>query len=121
MNRSQNGYADNIEDETVNNSAYRKVLYTGPNMQLVVMTLQPGEEIGAEIHDEHDQFFRVEEGVATVIIDGEELTIEEDEVAIVPGGKEHNVINNGEDLLKLYTIYAPPEHPDGTLQETKPE
>lgn len=120
MNRSKNGYADNIETETLNNTAYRKVLFTGSHMQLVLMTLQPGEEIGEEIHEGHDQFFRIEEGLAKVTIDNEEIDLKEDEVAIVPSGKKHNVKNSGESLLKLYTIYAPPEHPDGTLQETKP-
>lgn len=121
MNESQNGYAANIETETIENENFRKVLYTGQHMQLVVMTLQPGEDIGAEVHDGHDQFFRVEEGVAQVVIDGEEIEVKEDEVAIVPGGKEHNVINIGEGLLKLYTIYAPPEHPEGRVDEHKPK
>ncbi|HEX9804955.1 MAG TPA: cupin domain-containing protein [Candidatus Dojkabacteria bacterium] len=120
MNRSQNGYADNIESETLANSAYRKVLFTGSNMQLVLMTLQPGEEIGEEVHEEHDQFFRIEEGNATFIMNGEKLELKADDAAIVPAGKIHNVINSGDRLLKLYTIYAPPEHPEGTVQETKP-
>lgn len=121
-NRSQNGYATNIEDETLNNDFFRKVLYTGPKMQLVVMTLQPGEDIGMEIHDGHDQFFRVEEGEVTVFIDGEEIVLKEDEVAIVPAGKQHNVTNNSKDkVAKLYTIYAPPEHPDGRVDEQKPQ
>ncbi len=84
------------------------------------MTLKPGEEIGMEIHEEHDQFFRVEEGKAKVIMNGEEIELSEDEVAIVPAGVQHNVINTGDNLLKLYTIYAPPEHPDGRVDKTKP-
>lgn len=120
-NRSTNGYADNIETETLENSFFRKVLYTGPNMQLVVMTLQPGEDIGLETHDGHDQFFRVEEGEVTVRIGEEDVVIKEDEVAIVPSGMAHNVTNNSQtDVAKLYTIYAPPEHPDGRINETKP-
>lgn len=120
MNRSKVGYADNIESETLGNDNYRKVLYTGSFMQLVVMTLDPGEEIGAEVHEGHDQFFRIEEGTAKVIMNGEETTLNADEVAIVPSGAEHNVINIGEGLLKLYTIYSPPEHPEGTIQKDKP-
>ena len=119
-NRSLKGYSSNIEEETVGNSFFRKVLYTGPNMQLVVMTLQPGEDIGMEVHDGHDQFFRVEQGEVVVFIDGEEITVKEDEVAIVPAGKQHNVTNQSETVAKLYTIYAPPEHPDGRVNETKP-
>lgn len=121
MNKSINGYASNIEDETLKNDNFRKVLYTGPNMQLVVMTLQPGEDIGLEVHDEHDQFFRVEEGEVTVFIAGEEVIVGEDEVAIVPGGKQHNVTNNSTTkVAKLYTIYAPPEHADGRIDAVKP-
>lgn len=120
-NRSKNGYASNIEDETLQNQNFRKVLYTGSKMQLVVMTLKPGEDIGLEVHDGHDQFFRVEEGKALVKINDEEVEITDDEVAIVPSGAEHNVTNVGKTLLKLYTIYAPPEHPDGRIDEVKPE
>jgi len=121
-NKSTNGYASNIEEEVLMNDNFRKVLYTGPNMQLVVMTLQPGEDIGMEVHDEHDQFFRVEEGEVVVSIDGEEVTVGEDEVAIVPGGKEHNVTNKSDSkVAKLYTIYAPPEHADGRVDKKKPE
>jgi len=121
-NKSTNGYASNIEEETLTNDNFRKVLYTGVNMQLVVMTLQPGEDIGMEVHEEHDQFFRVEEGEVTVFIDGEEVTIGEDEVAIVPAGKEHNVTNTSDNkVARLYTIYAPPEHADGRIDEKKPE
>ncbi len=91
-------------------------------MQLVVMTLQPGEEIGMEVHSNIDQFFRVETGVAKVIIDGEEDIIGPDYVAIVPAGAEHNVINSSaQDPLRLYTIYTPPEHKDGTIHRTKAE
>jgi len=119
MNRSKNGYAANIEDETENNDNYRKVLYTGSHMQLVVMSLKPGEEIGEEVHDGHDQFFRVEVGQAKVTIDDEEIDLVDDEVAIVPSGAKHNVVNTGDTDLKLYTIYAPAEHEDGTVQKEK--
>lgn len=116
------GYIDNIEDKTKENSSFRKVLYTGTHMQLVVMSLKPGEDIGEEIHEHVDQFFRVEEGSAQVIIDGEEHAVEEDMVIIVPAGAKHNVINtsNTEDL-KLYTIYAPANHPEGTEHVTREE
>ncbi|MDQ6986051.1 MAG: cupin domain-containing protein [Candidatus Dojkabacteria bacterium] len=122
MNKSQVGYVDNIESETKSNTSYRKVLFTGKRMQLVLMTLKPGEEIGMEVHEDHDQFFRIESGTAKIIMNGEESIAEEDFAAIVPAGAQHNVINASDtDLLKLYTIYAPPEHPEGTLQENKPE
>ena len=120
MNQSKNGYQDNIEEETLANSDYRRVLYTGDNMQLVLMSLAPGEEIGAEVHREHDQFFRFEAGKGKVIIDGEELLVGDGDAVIVPAGSEHNVINVSEqEDLRLYTIYAPPEHPAGTVHHTK--
>lgn len=116
------GYVDNIEDRTKENSSFRKVLFTGTYMQLVVMSLKPGEDIGEEVHDNVDQFFRVEEGVAKVIIDGEEHIVEEDMVIIVPAGSLHNVINISEtEILKLYTIYAPPNHPENTEHVTREE
>ncbi len=120
MNTSHVGYAGKLADDTVANTDYRHVIYTGKNMQLVLMTLQVGEEIGEEVHETHDQFFRVEEGVAEVIMNGEVNRIEADDAAIVPAGAKHNVKNVGTGLLKLYTIYAPPQHPDGTVQATKP-
>lgn len=121
MNKSQVGYLDNIEQETLGNENYRKVLYTGPNMQLVVMSLELNEEIGMEVHAEHDQFIRVEQGAARVMLNDETLELNEDEAVIIPAGTKHNVVNIGDDLLKLYTIYTPPEHPEGTVQEAKPE
>ncbi|MCW1888223.1 MAG: cupin domain-containing protein [Candidatus Moranbacteria bacterium] len=114
-----NGYTGNIERQTEENENYREVLYTGPNMQLVVMALQAGEEIGMEKHDTHDQFFRIEQGECRVVINGESSVLKDGEAAIVPAGAEHNVINTGEEVLKLYTIYAPPEHPAGTIHKTK--
>ena len=113
------GYTDNIEDRTLENTDFRRVLYTGAHMQLVVMCLQPGEEIGTEVHPDIDQFFRVEEGKAKLLIDGVEHTLEHDEIAIVPAGAEHNVINPGDAPLRLYTLYGPPEHRDGTVHATK--
>ena len=112
------GYIDNIEDRTLENTDFRRVLYTGAHLQLVLMCLQPGEEIGSEVHPDIDQFFRVEQGKARLLIDGAEHILEHDEVAIVPAGAEHNVINAGDTPLKLYTLYAPPEHRDGTVHAT---
>ena len=116
------GYVDNIEDRTEENKSFRKVLYTGKHMQLVVMTLRPGEDIGEEIHDNVDQFFRIEEGCAKVLIDDQEYTVKEDMVIIVPAGALHNIINESPDeLLQLYTIYTPPNHPEGTEHVTREE
>lgn len=114
------GYFGHIEEDTTNNTYYRKVLWTGKHSQLVLMTLKPGEEIGLETHEGHDQFFRFEEGEGLAVIDGEEFRVEDGDAVIVPSGSEHNVTNTGDVLLKLYTIYSPAEHPDGTLQELKP-
>ncbi len=113
------GYIDNIEEKTLENSNFRKVLFTGSHMQLVVMSLKAGEDIGEEVHDTVDQFFRVEEGEAKFVIDGEENIVKEDMVAIVPAGSKHNVINVGDGDLKLYTIYAPANHPEGTVHATR--
>ena len=116
------GYIDNIEEKTQGNSNFRQVLYTGKHMQLVVMSLKPGEDIGEEVHDTVDQFFRIEEGEAKFIIDGVESLVKEDMVAIVPAGSLHNVINNSStEDLKLYTIYSPANHPEGTIHATKEE
>jgi mannose-6-phosphate isomerase-like protein (cupin superfamily) len=115
------GYCDNIEKRTVENEDFRRVLYTGHNLQLVLMTLQPGDEIGAEVHDDRDQFFRVEEGSGAIDIDGVENRVQDDFAVIVPAGARHNVRNTGSQPLRLYTIYAPPEHKDGVVQSTKVE
>ena len=115
------GYIDDIEEKTLENNNFRKVLFTGEHMQLVVMCLKPGEDIGEEVHDHVDQFFRIEQGEAKVIIDGKEDTLKEDMVAIVPAGALHNVVNTGDIDLKLYTIYSPPNHPDGTVHKDKAE
>ena len=113
------GFHDNIQEDTLENENFRKVLYTGKNMQLVLMTLQPGENIGMEHHDA-DQFFRFEGGVGQCIINGNEYDIKADDSIFVPGGAEHDVINTSDsELLQLYTLYGPPNHIDGAVHETK--
>lgn len=114
------GYSTDIETDTTQNTFFRKVLYTGHNSQLVLMSLQPGEEIGLEVHSDRDQFFRIEQGTGEVHIDGNVITVKDGSAVIVPAGAQHNVINTSSDqLLKLYTIYSPPEHKDGTVHATK--
>ena len=113
------GYVENIEEATVSNRDFRRVLYTGKNLQLVLMTLQPGEEIGEEVHEDRDQFFRIEEGRGTVYIDGTPNQVEDDFAVIVPAGARHNVVASGDQPLKLYTIYGPPEHRDGVVHKDK--
>jgi mannose-6-phosphate isomerase-like protein (cupin superfamily) len=113
------GFVDDIEDRTEENEDFRRVLYTGKNLQLVLMALRPGEEIGEEVHDDRDQFFRVEKGEGEVSIDGKRTKVESDFAIVVPAGARHNVRNTGDEPLKLYTIYAPPEHVDGTVHATK--
>ena len=115
------GFVDDIEDLTESNKDFRRVLYTGKHLQLVLMTLQPGEEIGEEVHDTHDQFFRIEKGKGEVLIDGVKTKVKADFAIIVPAGARHNVINSGEKPLKLYTLYGPPEHKHGVVQATKAE
>ncbi|NOT81041.1 MAG: cupin domain-containing protein [Bacteriovoracaceae bacterium] len=104
---------------TEDNKYFRKVLYTGKKMQLVLMSLKEGEEIGEEVHVDRDQFFRIEKGKGEVVIDGKKTQVEEDFAFIVPAGSKHNVINTGEGPLQLYTLYGPPEHLDGTIHKTK--
>lgn len=113
------GFVENIEKLTVENDNYRKVLYTGKHMQLVLMTLQAGEEIGREVHEGHDQFFRIEAGQGRITIDDQEHDVQDDDAMIVPAGAWHNVVNTGKAPLRLYTLYGPPEHRDGVLQATK--
>lgn len=113
------GYVDDIEAATVRNTDFRRVLYTGANLQLVLMTLQPGEEIGEETHDDRDQFFRIEEGKGVIVIDEGRHEVEDDFAVIVPAGARHNVINSGSTPLKLYTLYGPPEHRDAVVHRTK--
>lgn len=115
------GFVGDIEDLTEENEKFRHVLYTGKYLQLVLMSLQPGEEIGEEVHDDRDQFFRIEEGSGEIIIDGVANPVEDDIAVIVPAGAKHNVRNTGDEPLRLYTIYGPPEHVDGTVHATKAE
>mgnify|MGYP000330226151 CR=1 FL=1 len=112
------GYFDDIEAATEQNELFRKVLYTGHNLQLVLMTIQPGEEIGAEVHDDRDQFFRFEAGEGEVTVDDNVYAVKADDAVIVPQGAMHNVKCTGDEPLKLYTIYGPPEHIDGTIHTT---
>jgi mannose-6-phosphate isomerase-like protein (cupin superfamily) len=113
------GFVDDIEDMTEHNSDFRRVLYTGKNLQLVLMALAPGEDIGEEVHPDRDQFFRIEKGKGEVSIDGRKSKIESDSAILVPAGARHNVKNTGDKPLKLYTLYGPPEHADGTVHATK--
>ena len=115
------GYISNIEKETLDNNNFRKVLYTGAHAQLVVMSIGVGETIGKEVHQNVDQFFRVEEGMGKVVINGKESSFKKDFAFIVPAGAEHDVINTGNTPLKLYTIYSPANHPEGTIHKTKAE
>ncbi|NWE51620.1 cupin domain-containing protein [Brevundimonas sp. P7753] len=115
------GFVDDIDRLTVENKDFRRVLYTGKHLQLVLMALRPGEEIGEEVHDDHDQFFRIEKGVGEVWIDGQRTKIKADDAIIVPAGARHNVINTGDKKLKLYTVYGPPDHKDGIVRATKAE
>jgi len=115
------GFVDDIDRLTVENKDFRRVLYTGKHLQLVLMALRPGEEIGEEVHDDHDQFFRIEKGVGEVWIDGQRTKIKADDAIIVPAGARHNVVNTGDTKLKLYTVYGPPDHKDGIVRATKAE
>jgi len=113
------GYVDDIEKVTLANTDFRRVLYTGNNLQLVLMTLPAGCDIGEEVHEDRDQFFRIEEGEGVILIDGVENRVEDDFAVIVPAGARHNVINRSDAPLRLYTIYGPPEHRDGVVHTTK--
>lgn len=116
------GFNSNIEKSTLGNGYFRRVLYTGKNSQLVLMALKPGEEIGEEVHKTRDQFFRFEQGEGVVSIDGVKHQVMDGDAVIVPAGASHNVINTSKGTeLKLYTIYSPPEHQDGTIHKTKSE
>jgi mannose-6-phosphate isomerase-like protein (cupin superfamily) len=113
------GFVNNIEKLTIENGDYRRVLYTGKNLQLVLMALQPGEEIGEEVHDDRDQFFRIESGAGEVMIDGARNALKDDDAIIIPAGARHNVRNTGSAPLLRYTLYGPPEHRDGVVHKTK--
>ena len=116
------GFNANIESDTLENTNFRKVLYTGKHSQLVLMSLRPLEEIGMEVHTDNDQFFRFEKGEGKVLIDGNEYVVGDGSAIIVPSGAEHNVINtSATDDLKLYTIYSPAHHQDGIVRATKAE
>jgi mannose-6-phosphate isomerase-like protein (cupin superfamily) len=112
------GYIADLEKVTQENEDYRRVLYTGRYSQLVVMSLKSGEEIGEEVHG-LDQFIRIEEGKGTAILDGVSHAIEDDWAVVIPAGTLHNVINTGDEDLKLYSVYSPPEHKEGTVHATK--
>lgn len=116
------GYHTNIEQKSLDNEYFRQVLFTGPHSQLVLMALKPGEDIGLETHHGHDQFIRVEAGTGKALLDGQAFELEDGSAVVIPSGAEHNIINTSKtDSLKLYTIYSPPEHPDGTVHKTKAE
>ncbi|RPI89383.1 MAG: cupin domain-containing protein [Chloroflexi bacterium] len=116
------GYHTDIEKKTEQNEYFREVLFTGPHSQLVVMSLKPGEDIGLETHMDTDQFIRVEEGEGKAILDGQEYKLEDGSAIVIPAGAEHNVVNtSSKEPLKLYTLYTPPEHADGTIHKTKAE
>jgi mannose-6-phosphate isomerase-like protein (cupin superfamily) len=116
------GYVINIEKKSLENEYFREVLFTAPHSQLVVMSLGPGEEIGLETHPDRDQFIRVESGAGKALLNGEESKLLDGSAVVVPAGTEHNIINTSEtDALKLYTIYSPPEHKQGTIHKNKAE
>ena len=115
------GYVVNIEEKTQQNEYFRQVLFTATKSQLVVMALPSGEEIGMEVHAEHDQFIRFESGNGKAVLDGEEYEVGDGYAVIIPAGTMHNVINTSDIVMKLYTIYSPAEHKDGTVHKTKAE
>jgi mannose-6-phosphate isomerase-like protein (cupin superfamily) len=115
------GFVDDIEKLTEDNGDFRRVLYTGHNLQLVLMSIPPGCEIGDEVHEDRDQFFRIETGEGEVWIDGVCHEVKGDDGIVVPQGARHNVRATGSEPLKLYTIYGPPEHVDGTIHRTPGE
>jgi mannose-6-phosphate isomerase-like protein (cupin superfamily) len=115
-------YVTHIEEKTLKNNNFREVLKTTSRSQLVVMSLKPGEEIGMEVHNDVDQFLRIEAGTGKAVLDGKEYPLEDGSAVVVPAGVEHNFINTSKDQdMKLYSIYTPPEHPDGTIHATKAE
>jgi mannose-6-phosphate isomerase-like protein (cupin superfamily) len=108
-----------IEKETIANNYFRKVLFTSERLQLVLMSLKPGEEIGEEVHPTTDQFFRIEEGKGKAVIDGKEILIKDGSSILIKSGRVHNIINDSEKPLKLYSLYSPPQHQDGLIQKEK--
>lgn len=116
------GYVGSIEKQTLNNNYFRQVVFTGKHAQLVLMCLQPGDEIGSEVHPNVDQFFRIEQGEAKFVFAERDELMRDGDAIVVPAGTHHNVVNTSKQApLKLYTIYSPPNHPDGTLHKTKAE
>lgn len=113
------GFCDDLEQLTIANNDFRRVLYTGEHLQLVLMSLAVGEEIGEEVHEDRDQFFRFEEGEGVVVIDGKENAVKEDMAVIVPAGARHNVKNTTDEPLQFYTLYGPPDHKDKTVHKDK--
>ena len=113
------GFKTNIEKDTLKNKNFRKVIYTGKNSQLVLMSLKPKEDIGLETHPENDQFLRFEGGKGRVEIDGNKYQVKDGDAVVIPAGAKHNVINTSADELKIYTIYSPPHHKDGIIHKTK--
>ncbi len=113
------GFVEDIEKLTEDNDDFRRVLYTGKHIQVVLMSLAPGEDIGEEVHADGDQFFRVEKGKGEVVIDGKRTKVKGDDAIVVPAGARHNVINTGDKPLRLYTIYGPPRHRDGFVAAKK--
>lgn len=114
------GFVGDIEELTKKNSDFRHVLYTGGQIQLVLMKLKPGEAIGEEVHEHRDQFFRIEKGKGEVWLSGKKTKVRTSAAIVVPAGVSHDIRNTGKKTLKLYTLYAPPEHANGTVQATKP-
>jgi len=121
------GWVGEIEKETLDNDTFRTVVFTGDHTQLTVMRLAPGEEIGWEAHDDRDQFLRLEQGSGRVEFGSSEESVDEthevgaDWAVIVPAGVWHNLVNTGDEEVKLYSLYSPPEHPPGTVHRTKAE
>lgn len=121
-NADKRGYFIHMEEEVIANEAYRTVVYTGEHLQVVLMSLRPGEAIGLEVHHDNDQFFRCEDGVGKISINGNSYDISDGDVVVVPAGAEHDVLNVSPDRpLKLYTVYAPPHHKDQAKQQTREE
>ena len=117
---SEDYWLENIYTATVENENYRKVLFTGPYSQLVLMSIKAGTEIGSEVHEKGDQFLRVEAGSGKAVLNGKEFEFKTNDAVVIPAGTEHNIINDGDEDLKLYVIYTPAEHPDGLVQKEKP-
>ncbi len=114
------GFKTNIEKDTIKNKNFRKVIYTAKNSQLVLMSLKPKEDIGMETHPENDQFLRFEGGAGRVEIDGSKYSVKDGDAVVIPAGAKHNVTNtSAAEELKIYTIYSPPHHKDGTIHKTK--